>query len=107
MQVYNPAKPGKYGILFRVITDALTRFVYKMIPYTALPEDDEAAAAYKESNTVPSIVRTLTTSLRHTGRNITMDRYYGHLDLMETLTNDDGISSVATIQADGTEYRRR
>lgn len=29
---YMPNKPGKYGILFRVLTDAKARYVYKMIP---------------------------------------------------------------------------
>jgi len=32
-RVYMPQKPGKYGLLFRVMTDSNTRYVSKMIPY--------------------------------------------------------------------------
>jgi len=33
-RVYMPQKPGKYGLLFRVLSDARKRYVSRMLPYT-------------------------------------------------------------------------
>jgi hypothetical protein len=35
-------KPGKYGILFRVLTDANVRYVSRMIPYAGKPPNQDA-----------------------------------------------------------------
>ena len=43
-KVYMPNKPGKYGILFRVLTDAKAPYVYKMIPYAGKAEGQERSA---------------------------------------------------------------
>lgn len=75
-----PQKPGKYGILFRVITDARARYVSKMIPYAGRCED-------KGANSSAQIVRQHSEHIRGSGRNITMDRYYIYttVDLAEEL----------------------
>ena len=36
-RVYMKDKPGKYGLLFQVITDASYTYVLNMIPYTGRP----------------------------------------------------------------------
>ena len=96
-KVYNPDKPAKYGILFRVLTDGVYRYVHRMMPYAGAPEDQEAAAAAKSMNTVPALVEQLLEDVLNTGRNVTMDRYYGHIALIQKLTGDHSITVVATM----------
>lgn len=58
-KMYRPAKPEKYGNLFHVITHAFHCYVYKMIPYTGLP-NKEFNAAYKKSTEVGGLFQALT-----------------------------------------------
>jgi len=89
-----PQKPGKYGILFRVITDARARYVSKMIPYAGRCED-------KGANSSAQIVRQHSEHIRGSGRNITMDRYYIYttVDLAEELVKERNLMVLGTIQS--------
>ena len=96
-KVHNPDKPAKYGILFRVLTDGVYRYVHRMMPYAGASEDQEAAAVAKSMNTVPALVEQLLEDVLNTGRNVTMDRYYGHIALIQKLAGDHSITVVATM----------
>ena len=78
-RLYMPQKPGKYGILFRVLADAKARYVYRMLPYTG--QTDEAEDA--ESGKPKDLVMKLIAGLEGSGRNVTMERYYISVDLVD------------------------
>lgn len=99
-KVYNLADPGKFGILFSVITDPFPYYVYEMIPYTGLSKNEKSAAAHKESNKVGALINALTVDIRNAGWNIVIDHYYGHLELMQDRKSKHNLTVVATIQAD-------
>jgi len=91
-----PQKPGKYGILFRVITDARARYLSRMIPYTGRCED-------KAANSSAQIVRNITEHIRGSGKNITMDRYYTTVDLAEELVKERNLTMLGTLQSNRKE----
>ena len=74
-----PQKPGKYGLLFRVITDVKERYVSRMIPYAGKPRNEQAVAR----NTPTENVMDLTAHIRGSARNATMDRYYTSIDFIK------------------------
>ena len=75
-RVYMPQKPGKYGLLSRVMSDAEFRYIYKTIPYAGVPPGvtPEEQAAHKARNTPYSVVLQLTEDIAGSGRNVTTDR---------------------------------
>ena len=82
-RVYMPQKPEKYGLLFRVKTDAKEPYVSKMIPYAGKPRNEQAVT----HNTPTENVMDLTAHIRGSGRHVTMDRYYTSVDLSKDLYN--------------------
>ena len=67
-----PAKPGKYGILFRVMTDARQRYVARMLAYCGRAHDNDTT----ERQSAAAVVMELSRHILGTGRNIATDRYY-------------------------------
>lgn len=98
-KIYNPMKPAKYGILFRVVTDALYRYVHFMKVYAGMPDDAEAAQIAKNGNKVANLVKELTQEIWGSSRNVTMDRYYGDIDLMIEMADELKLTVVATIKS--------
>ena len=70
-KIYNKMKPGKYGILFRMLTDANFRYVLKMEPYVGKDENRSV-----EEKRVINIVKRLVHQYRGSESNVTTDRYY-------------------------------
>lgn len=81
-KVFMKDKPGKYGILIRMLSDAHTRYILKMEVYAG---KDERPA---EERSAKAVVRRLVKPLEGTGRNVTTDRYYTSIELAEELYND-------------------
>ncbi|KAJ4437268.1 hypothetical protein ANN_17405 [Periplaneta americana] len=92
-KVFMKDKPGKYGILIRMLSDAHTRYILKMEVYAG---KDERPA---EERSVKAVVRHLVKPLEGTGRNVTTDRYYTSIELAEELYNDDKLTLVGTLKS--------
>lgn len=96
-RVYMPQKPGKYGLLFRVLTDATYRYVSRMMPYTGKIANADGRATERQSPT--SIVMDLCRHLFGSGRNLTIDRYYTNVEMVEDLVKNHNITVVGTINS--------
>jgi Transposase IS4 len=83
-------KPGKYGILIRMLTDAKTRYIISMEPY--------AGKTSNQSNSAKDVVKRLIKVINNSGRNVTMDRYYTSVELAEDLWNENKLTVVGTLQ---------
>lgn len=92
-KVFMKDKPGKYGILIRMLSDAHTRYILKMEVYAG---KDERPA---EERSAKAVVRRLVKPLEGTGRNVTTDRYYTSIELAEELYNDDKLTLVGTLKS--------
>jgi hypothetical protein len=93
-RMYMPQKPGKYGILFRVISDAQARYVSKMIRYVGRIEGQDSNA-----NSAAQNVRDLTDHIRGSGRNVTIDRYYTTVEQAEEMVKERNLTVVGTLQS--------
>ena len=82
-RVYMKDKPGKYDLLFRVITDASYRYVLNMIPYTGRPQSQQGEQ--QEAGQIKQIVKSLVERWRGSGSNISCDRLHTDIDLAEEL----------------------
>ncbi|KAJ4426216.1 hypothetical protein ANN_27027 [Periplaneta americana] len=91
--VFMKVKPGKYGVLIRILADCKERYVLRMEVYAGKTEDSTP-----ESRSPKSIVKRLATPLKGSGRNITTDRYYTSVELAEELYTDYGLTLVGTMQ---------
>ncbi|KAJ4444229.1 hypothetical protein ANN_06020 [Periplaneta americana] len=92
-KVFMKDKPGKYGILIRMLSDAHTRYILKMEVYAG---KDERPA---EERSAKAVVRRLVKPLEGTGRNVTTDRYYTSIELAEELYNDDKLTLAGTLKS--------
>ncbi|KAJ4429761.1 hypothetical protein ANN_21965 [Periplaneta americana] len=92
-KVFMKEKPGKYGVLIRILADCKERYVLRMEVYAGKTEDSTP-----ESRGPKSIVKRLATPLKGSGRNITTDRYYTSVELAEELYTDYGLTLVGTMQ---------
>lgn len=75
-------KPGKYGILIRMISDSDCRYVVKMEVYSG--RKDPVAGTERGPS---AVVKRLVESIKGSARNVTTDRYYTGVDLAEELFN--------------------
>ncbi|XP_069694029.1 piggyBac transposable element-derived protein 3-like isoform X1 [Periplaneta americana] len=92
-KVFMKEKPGKYGVLIRILADCKERYVLRMEVYAGKTEDSTP-----ESRHPKSIVKRLAMPLKGSGRNITTDRYYTSVELAEELYPDYGLTLVGTMQ---------
>ncbi|XP_049847194.1 uncharacterized protein LOC126299375 [Schistocerca gregaria] len=92
-KVFLKEKPGKYGILIRMLSDSETRYVISMDIYTGKSGNTQ------HSNGPMEIVKRLIKPIEKSGRNVTTDRYYTSVELAETLWNDFHLTLVGTLQS--------
>ncbi|KAJ4438285.1 hypothetical protein ANN_14224 [Periplaneta americana] len=91
-QVFMKDKPGKYGILIRMLADCKERYVHSMEVYAGKQEG--TTSEYKgPKETVIGLVA----PIKNTGRNVT-DYYYTSVDLAEDLYSDYNLTLVETVQ---------
>lgn len=95
-RVFMKSKPGKYGIVVRSVADADTRYFWKLWPYTGVPEDAENAAPGVVIDTVPELIHHLVEEVKGSGRNVTMDRYFTSVPVLEEL-REDRLTAVGTL----------
>ena len=71
-------KPGNYGLLFRVLTDAQDRYVSMVTPYVSpLINKPE-----KKGN-IHDLVMEISKYILNTGTNVARDRLYSAIDTIE------------------------
>lgn len=92
-KVFLKDKPGKYGILIRMLSDSHTRYILKMEVYAGKDERPT------EERSAKAVVRRLVKPVERTGRNITTDRYYTSVELAEELYNDAKLTLVGTLKS--------
>ena len=86
-------KPGKYGILIRILADAETRYILNMEVYAG------KSNSTREERGPSAIVKRLVKPISNSGRNVTTDRFYTSVELAEDLWNEFHLTLVGTLQA--------
>ena len=79
-KVYMKDKPGKYGLLFRVMADGKDRYASRILPYVTPP----ISGSWKKTST-HDLVMEMSKDILNTGRNVTGDRFYSAIDTAELL----------------------
>lgn len=92
-KVFLKDKPGKYGILIRMLSDSHTRYILKMEVYAGKDERPS------EERSAKAVVKRLVKPVQRTGRNVTTDRYYTSVELAEELYNDAKLTLVGTLKS--------
>lgn len=91
-KVFMKSKPGKYGILIRMLADCAERYVLQMDVYAGKTDDSSP-----QSRGPKEIVKGLVAPFRQSGRNVTTDRYYTSVELSDELYSDFGLTLVGTM----------
>ncbi len=85
VKVYNPSKPDKWGLQFKVLADSKTRYVYKLKLYDG------------EKSTILETVTNLVADLEYCNYILYMKNYYSSFNLaLELLKN--GIYTMGTLR---------
>ena len=96
---YNPSKPAKYGLLFKLINAVTYTYTHCIIPYCGKPTEEPTTYYVKGvEDTVKYLVQNLQDHVDVQGRNITFDHYYTSVSLAEWLLSHN-ISCVGTFQS--------
>lgn len=85
-------KPGKYGILIRMLADCKERYIHSM--EVCAGKQEGTTSEYKGPK---ETVKGLVAPIKNTGRNVT-DCYYTSVDLAEDLYSDYNLTLVETMQ---------
>lgn len=102
-KVFMKNKPGKYGILIRMLMDSETRYVVNMEPYCGKldPVSEGRGPSYDGSTAIgkgpTAVVKRLLDPIKGTSRNVTTDCSYTSVELAEDLYNDYQITLVGTL----------
>ena len=86
---YNPSKPAKYGLLYRLLCDAAVHYTYFFLPYAGKPEvlnKENPATSYYVTGTdeyTKYLVNGFSTVANMSGCNISMDRYFTSVPLAQ------------------------
>ena len=94
-RVHMKDKPGKYGLLFHVVTDSYYRYALNIIPYTGRPQSQQDAP--QQSGQTKQVVKDLSEPWRGSGRNVSCDRLHTDMDLAEELYNDANLTMVGSL----------
>ena len=91
-KVFLKEKPGKYGMLVRILADCEYRYVHSMEVYAGKD------GTTPESRGPREVVKRLIAPIKNTGRNVTTDRYYTSVELAEDLYSDYNTTLVGTMR---------
>ena len=97
--VYNPAKPAKYGILYRSINSVEVPYTHSVIVMAGKPENTEGARYYTNS-VIGSVERLIMNWKRYQqidGRIITTDNLYTSVQMADVFLQHN-ISTVGTMR---------
>ena len=90
-KVFAKDKPGKHGILIRMLTDPHKRYVIAVESY----EDKSSEASNKRKH----IVCLLSQTIKGSSRYITMVRFYSSVELADELWHKSKLTMVDTMQS--------
>ena len=95
---YNPAKPAKYGLLYRSLCDAEVPYTYYTLPYNGKPDrpDNEYYVTGTDEYTKYLVTKFLVHN-KIAGRNISLDRYFTSVTLAKWCL-EKRISIVGTMK---------
>ena len=77
------SKPGRCSINFWILADAQNHYCYNAMPYLGKDRDKLAV------NLGAMVVKKLVEPLHNSGRNITCDRYFTGVEIIETLNTNN------------------
>ncbi|XP_059169788.1 piggyBac transposable element-derived protein 4-like [Physella acuta] len=97
---YMPSKPDKYGIKIFWACDSLSNYPLRGCPYLG-KEKRSAMPAKRNLGIASEIVVSLTRDFQGSGRNITTDNYFTHLQLAETMAKSR-LTLVGTVKRNKT-----
>ena len=97
--VYNPAKPAKYGILYRSINSVEVPYTHSVIVMAGKPENTEGARYYTNSviGSVERLIMNLKRYQQIDGRIITTDNLYTSVQMADVFLQHN-ISTVGTMR---------
>ena len=91
-RTYNPAKPARYGILFKCANEVLFPYVYRAEPFLGKPRDIANATEYYVPNTLDITLRLVDKIAEFqdlTGVHFTFDNFYTSIPLALALLDRD------------------
>ena len=96
---YNSDKPAKYGVLFKSLNSTRYPYTYQIHVYSGKPEEVTNESFYVQGtiNYIKYLAEQLQKSHSLKGRNITMDRFYTSLEIVDWLSARN-ITMVGTFQ---------
>jgi hypothetical protein len=95
---YMPAKPSKYGFLYKSLNDSIRAYTYRSHIYAGKPSKDPTEDYVKGvEETVMELLRRYKLKHEIKGRNITFDRYYTSVDLADSLKQVFNMTCVGTL----------
>ena len=89
LKQYNPSKPAKYGLLYRLICDATVPYTYFSLPYAGKPEvldrENPVTSCYvtETDEYTKYLVNFIFNVANMSGCNISMDRYFTSVPLAQ------------------------
>lgn len=95
---YMPAKPSKYGFLYKSLNDGIRAYTYRCHIYAGKPAK-EPTEDYIQGveETVMELLRRYKQKHEIKGRNITFDRFYTSVDLADSLLEEFNMTCVGTL----------
>ena len=99
LKQYNPNKPAKYGLLYRIISDSVVPCTYFPLPYAGKPgiEGSEFYVTGSDENSV-YLVDKISSHVNITGRNVSVDRYFTGVTIAHYL-NENKMTLVGAMWA--------
>lgn len=91
---YIPNKPARYGIKMFAMCDARTFYTSNIEVYVG----KQPPGPYNVSNTAKDIAIRMITPVSGTGRHLTVDNWYGSIQLAKELLNEHRITLVSTLR---------
>ena len=92
-------KPAKYGIKVFCLVDSRMFHTSQMEIYARKQPEDP----FKPSNSPADLVKRLTQTISHTGRNVTFDSWFRSVTLVDKVLKEHKITIFGTIRKDKRE----
>lgn len=98
-KIYIPNKPNKYGIKVFSVVDARTFYTHNLEIYVGVQPD----GPFKLSNSTFDVTERMVRHLSGSGRNVTMDRWFTSVQIVNHLLENHRLTVVGTIRANRRE----
>lgn len=102
-KVYIPNKPNKYGIKVFSVTDAKTFYTSDIEVYVGTQPE----GPYRTSNATAAVTERMCLHLSGSGRNVTMDRWFTSVQVVQKLLHDHKLTVVGTIRSNSRQLPQK